>query len=354
LQVRAWHDRTVKLRDTLRPTLNPGEPDHYTPTISALPENLAQYRATVAELLVYPVKALDGISVVEARPGPCGLETEGGFRDRSAAIVRWDEGKQQWERFTQREAPELSRIAGEMLSPQLLRYSSPDDSLAVQLQDTYFAARDGEPVSAHMHGKDFAQGTLEGASEPLTLFIRNVLAQYATRFREDLGNIRVLLPRRGEVRDVPETHTGGVHASTLFSDVSQLLLLSQGTVQYLDRHIDPPVPAYAYRPNIIVGWPANLEDLVGRAIIKGEYPSTGRCSQLTFGVPSTRCPVTTVNPETGEFRKDGEPLKSLVKLRPRRDGKTTMGINVATDASSHWIRTGDIIRPTAEKEEDAA
>lgn len=72
----------------------------------------------------------------------------------------------------------------------------------------------------------------------------------------------------------------------------------------LNKRIGKPLATvYNFRPNIVVDCPAYIED-------KWNWIKIG---DVIFQVikPCTRCVLTTINPETGERNKDGEPLKTL-------------------------------------------
>jgi uncharacterized protein YcbX len=334
------------LRETLRPTLKAGQPDVYTPTLAAIDGDISRYRGEI-ELMIYPFKALGGISIDQAMLGSMGLVTRGGFRDRSAMLIQRDK-KEQWKRFTQRDEPALAQVKLELASDRLLALVSPSgESVECRVED--LEPDNGTVVRAATYEDQAVEGRMEDPSGRLTQFIRSHLASLATYSREQLERIGVLLPHKDIFRRIPHSHTGGIDASTEFADVSKYLLINAATVDYVNEEIDPPVPAEAYRGNIIVknGWPANLEDII-------ESADTGFGINLHFGVPSTRCPVTMVDPKTGIMRKDGEPLAALSYRRPRRNKKTTMGINIAdgSEGFGQTIYAGQIIVPRKEKMSD--
>ncbi len=334
------------LRETLRPTLKPEQADVYTPTLSAIDEDISRYRGQI-ELMVYPFKALGGISVDQAMLGSKGLVTRGGFRDRSAMLIQ--RGKdEQWKRFTQRDEPALAQVKLELASDHLLALVSPcGESVECSAED--LQPDRGTVVRAATYEDQSVEGRMEDSDGRLTQFIRNHLASLGKYSREQLERIGVLLPHLDIFRRIPHSHTGGVDGSTEFADVSKYLLLNSATVDYVNKGITPPVPTEAYRGNIIVknGWPANLEDII-------ESADTGFGINLHFGVPSTRCSVTMVDPETGIKRKDGEPLAALLQRRPRRNKQPTMGINIAdgSEGFGQKIFAGQILVPRKEKMSD--
>ncbi len=106
---------------------------------------------------------------------------------------------------------------------------------------------------------------------------------------------------------------------TGFSDGFPLLLISEGSLEELNNRLEEAVSMIRFRPNLVVtGCEAHAEDN-WREI---------RIGDIGFRVvkPCSRCPIPTVNPQTG--RKEGpEPLKTLMSYR-RRDNKVWFGQNL--------------------------
>lgn len=106
---------------------------------------------------------------------------------------------------------------------------------------------------------------------------------------------------------------------TGFSDGFPLLLISEASLDLLNQKLDSPVAMIRFRPNLVVaGCQAHAED--GWREI--------RIGDIGFRIvkPCSRCPIPTVNPQTG--RKEGpEPLKTLMSYR-RRDNKIWFGQNM--------------------------
>jgi uncharacterized protein YcbX len=87
-----------------------------------------------------------------------------------------------------------------------------------------------------------------------------------------------------------------------------------------------------FRPNVVVeGADAHAEDGWRRV----------RIGAVTFDVvkPCTRCVFTTVDPETGNFDPDGEPLATLKQYR-RTPAGVTFGQNLIPRGTG-TIRVGD-------------
>ena len=335
------------LRETLRPNLKPGVQDLYRPTLEDLDENLSGYRGRIAGLMVYPIKSLGGLSVDRAILGSTGLRSAGGFRDRSAMLVQFDERAGQWKRFTQRDESALAQVALRLLSNDIFSLESPAGiSQHCGVEDLLL--RNAPSIRAATYEDQSVEGRLEPADGQLTRFIHEHLTAQSNYTRTQLEGIRVLLGHSGVERHVPKTHSAGMEAGTEFADVGKYLLVNAATVGYVNEGMTPPVFPDAYRYNILTDqWPRNIEDIIDYATIETGQANIG----LHFGVMSTRCAVTAVDQRTGIKRKDREPIASLMRLRPLRDKQPTMGINVADGPEGLYqtIRVGDQIIPNAEK-----
>jgi uncharacterized protein YcbX len=326
--------------------LENGETDHYSPTLARIDADITRYRGEI-QPVIYPFKALAGIEVDEAIVGTKGLKTPGGFRDRSGMFVRFNDNSNQWHRFTQREEAGLAQVTAELVDENTLQFLSPGGAqLRCSAQD--FEPQDGTVIRAATYKDQYVEGQMERIDGPFTQFIHQHLASLKGYTTEKLQRIGVLLPHIHVDRSVPASHSGGPSAKTEFADIGKFLLINAATVDYVNEGIDPPVPAEAYRGNIIVknGWPANLEDFVEQATL-----GSGEQCNMHFGVMSTRCIVTKVDPHTGIKRTDGQPIDALMKRRPLREKQPTMGINVANRiwSNEQVVRKGDIITPNTEK-----
>ena len=106
---------------------------------------------------------------------------------------------------------------------------------------------------------------------------------------------------------------------TGFSDGFPLLLISEGSLEELNSKLEDPVSIIRFRPNLVVsGCEAHAEDNWHEI----------RIGDISFRLvkPCSRCPIPTVNPQTG--KKEGpEPLKTLMSYR-RRDNKVWFGQNL--------------------------
>ena len=117
-----------------------------------------------------------------------------------------------------------------------------------------------------------------------------------------------------------------------FADGFPLLLIGTGSLDALNARLGRAVPMARFRPNVVVGGSeAHAEDGWRRV----------RIGAVTFDVvkPCSRCVFTTVDPETGSFDPDGEPLATLRQYR-RTSAGVMFGQNLIPRATG-TIRVGD-------------
>ena len=99
-----------------------------------------------------------------------------------------------------------------------------------------------------------------------------------------------------------------------FADGFPFLLISQASLDDLNRRLPAPLPMERFRPNLVIsGCEAYAEDNWRRI----------RIGELVFRVvkPCSRCIIPTIDPETGK-RQGDEPLTTL--LQYRRQGNQVM------------------------------
>jgi hypothetical protein len=108
------------------------------------------------------------------------------------------------------------------------------------------------------------------------------------------------------------------------------LLLSEASLEGLNRRLSLPVPMDRFRPNIVVsGCPAHAEDGWRKV----------RIGSVDFRVvkPCARCVITTTDQETGD--RSAEPLRTLATYRVR-DSQVLFGQNLIHGGRGS-MRVGD-------------
>jgi uncharacterized protein YcbX len=137
---------------------------------------------------------------------------------------------------------------------------------------------------------------------------------------------------------------GGPEDRTAFSDGFPILLIGEGSLADLNRHLVRPVPMDRFRPNLGVGGTEPFEEDGWDEI---------RIGGLTLKAvkPCPRCVVTTVDQLSGVPDPAGEPLATLSHYR-KRDGKTWFGMNLLHEGTGS-IRLGDAVRVVSRRDAPA-
>jgi len=134
-----------------------------------------------------------------------------------------------------------------------------------------------------------------------------------------------------DVKRQVDTRYGRTGERTAFSDGFPLLLITQASLDDLNRRLPEPVPMRRFRPNLVVSGTEPYAEDGWRRI---------RIGEVTMRVvkPCSRCPITTVDPETGR-RTGKEPLATLATYR-RRGNKVYFGQNLIHETHGE-LRVGD-------------
>ena len=260
----------------------------------------------LSELWIHPVKSLRGLSVEHAEVTPRGL----------AADRRWMVVDRDGRFLTQRQQPKLALIHPQLdeRHNRLLLHDAgrarPDLELPLHLQS-------GKPVEVQVwndrvQALDAGDAAAEWISQAAGQPARLVYMPEQTRRSVD--------PAFGQPGDI-----------TSFSDGFPLLIISQASLDELNRRLGRNLPMRRFRPNLVVtGTEPHAEDRWRRIRI-GEV-------ELELVKPCSRCIVTTVDPETGERDEAREPLRTLMQYR-LRDNKVYFGQN-AIPRRTGWLQTG--------------
>jgi uncharacterized protein YcbX len=121
----------------------------------------------------------------------------------------------------------------------------------------------------------------------------------------------------------------------LFADGYPFLLISEESLEELNRRLDEPLPMNRFRPNIVIkgsGLP-HTEDIIKRFRL-GDV--------ILNGVkPCARCKITTTDQETTLVGK--EPLRTLATYRRGADGGVMFGQNLIPE-NKGMLRVGDSLK----------
>jgi uncharacterized protein len=233
---------------------------------------------SVTELYVYPVKGARGISLETAD-----LDEFGVRHDRRWMIVDAAGGF-----ITQRSHPSLALLTTELEPDALVLRSPRAGVLSLPL-----AVDHGEPRTVRVWD-DVVEVLDAGAAAARLLFMPEDCLRQAD----------------------PAYAAPGDRVS--FADGFPLLLITQASLDELNRRLPAPVPMARFRPNVVVSGAAPHDEDRWRSIRAGGVP-------LDVVKPCARCAVTTIDQATGVAGR--EPLRTLAQYR-RRDGKLWFGQNV--------------------------
>ncbi len=263
--------------------------------------------ASVAELLIYPVKSLAGDTHATAPVEPTGL----------AGDRRWMVIDPAGRFITQREHPGMALLHPRLAGNALVLSAPGMAELVVPLAHGGTARpvtvwRDTVP--AHDAG-DTAAAWLTAAIGPRCRLVH--LADQAARpLRPDFA------------RDTREVVS--------FADGFPLLLASLTSLADLNGRLARPVPMSRFRPNLVVtDAPAWAEDSWRRV----------RIGTAIFRVakPCDRCVMTTIDQRTG-LQPDGhEPLRTLATFRRDHKGGIMFGQNLVPEQCG-VIAVGDVVQ----------
>ncbi|MFP4138062.1 MAG: MOSC domain-containing protein [Halomonas sp.] len=247
----------------------------------------------ITQLNIYPVKSLGGIALGEAE-----LTVEGLAWDRRWMVVD-DVG-----RFvTQRQLPGMAGI----------RVSLEADALVLTHPE---AAPLHIPLSAGSLPRllvyvweDCCEALDEGAEA------RDWLGAVLGDWR---GSGLRLVRFAPEHRRAVEPHylAPGERAHTGFADGYPLLVVSEGSLAEVNRHLAAkgldPVPMSRFRPSLVVdgATPFAEDGWDTLAAADGAW-------RLGLRKPCQRCKITTVDQHSGKIVVPGEPLRTLVEMNPR-------------------------------------
>ncbi len=255
----------------------------------------------VSGLYVYPVKSCAGVAVEEAEVTATGFDL-----DRRWMVIGEDGSF-----LSQRAHPELARIRVG-ISDQRLHLEGPHlPTLHVPLE------RESAPTLRVTVWRDECPAVDEG-QDAAAFFSRHLgCPARLVRLADDDAR-----PVSGPAAQ-PGDRVG-------FADGYPFLLLSQASLDGLNRRLSLPVPMDRFRPNIVItGCGPHDED--------GWYVL--RIGPVDFRVakPCARCVVTITDQFTGE--RGPEPLRTLAEYRSR-DGQVLFGQNLI-HAGRGVLRVGD-------------
>ncbi|WP_374359514.1 MOSC domain-containing protein [Pseudoduganella danionis] len=277
--------------------------------------------ATLSSLILYPVKSCGGLSLQQATLTVQGLQ-HAGIGDREWAVV-----DPSGVCLTQREYPRMALIRPQLASDQLV-LSAPDMP-ALQLP--------------------LARST-GGATLTVQVWEDQVLAsdcgqQAADWFSAVLGvPCRLARFHPQAERAVSQTWSGGIAATTLFSDGYPLLLISQASLDELNQRLRQAgraaLPMNRFRPNVVVDGIEAFDEDYTETFALGE-------AMLKPVKPCPRCPMPSVDQDSGVVGPDPLDIMQSFRAKPELEGALCFGMNCLVLAGAGQVlRVGQQIEVT--------
>ncbi len=221
----------------------------------------------VNSLYIYPVKSCAGISLSSVD-----VDTRGFQYDRQWMLVSLDEGF-----LTQRQIPKMATIRPSLSQTHLVINAAGMPTISISLISCPAQKR----VPTRVWNIDVMANDQGDA-----------VAAWLSGYLE-LANIRLM--RMCEDND------------TSFVDSRPVLVISEASLDDLNRRLAHAIPMDRFRPNIVIAHSQPYQE--------------DTCQQIHIGTlildsskPCTRCVITATNQLTGE-RKSKEPLKTLSTYR---------------------------------------
>ncbi|KAG9323901.1 hypothetical protein KVV02_006267 [Mortierella alpina] len=274
---------------------------------------------TISKIYVYPIKSCKAIELSESQLSKYGLE-----HDRVFLVIDPETNKLR----TMRELPAMT-----LIEPKIV-----DDKLVVTAS--------GKTLTVPLIPKlaDYKKRTVSVWKEQLEAI--DLDDDAAKFFTEYLGvPCRFVYKSPDHVRPVVEHSPGvaeiGFQPETAFADNFPILCLSEESVKDINTHLENPVTALNFRPNLLIAGVSKAweEDTWCTVDIRGvTYYFVCRC---------TRCDMPNVDPETG-IKDKLQPQKTLQSIRRIDKGKKAkfyacVGINAVPNTHTGLIRVGDVL-----------
>ncbi|TDE13313.1 MOSC domain-containing protein [Dyadobacter psychrotolerans] len=264
----------------------------------------------LSEIWIYPVKSLGGIRLKESEVKEKGLKY-----DR-----RWMVVDEAGIFLTQRLVTKMAFIDVEMTSEGLR---------LIQRTNQEYIIVPFEPVSAEEMNVKVWDDYVTAVT------VCDEVDEWLSRQLERKVRL-VFMPSWSERKADPKYATDDENVS--FADGFPFLIISQGSLDFLNKKLAETVEMKRFRPNLVVdGVPPHAEDNWKKIQI----------GDLDFEIvkPCARCVLTTINPITGV--KGHEPLKTLATYR-RQEKKIMFGQDVVAKTFG-TIREGDQLVVVTEK-----
>jgi len=247
--------------------------------------------ATLAEINIYPVKSLQGISVKSAELTEQGLKW-----DRFWMVVNEDGLF-----VTQRNVPTMAKITT-FLTDEHLILSHPEMS---------------EILVPLVYSKNRQRDARVWKSECQVLDEGQAVSDWLTAALGEWRGQKLSLVRMAQTfeRLVSDNHTNGAKNTTYFADGYPVLVTTYASLSSLNKTLESkgetPVPMSRFRSNLVVEGhePAFVEHNSERLVLEPDLSVA-----ISLCKPCERCKMTSIDQKSGLSDSPQQPLKTLMSM----------------------------------------
>lgn len=267
----------------------------------------------VDKIFIYPVKSMAGYAVEQA------TADENGFLGDRQFVVTNSKGKF----LTARQLPKLLTLQPTWNDDySTLKINGPVDEIFVDYP-TSSKAQDIQVWKDSLYGVD--------CGDDVAMWLSHILGK----------EVRLMTAAVEAKRKSAQNQ----HVPNNYADSMPLMVMSQATIDEINRHIDLPVTWRNFRPNILVSGVSNAfaEDYWEKIKIG--------TSEMQMVHGCARCVMTTIDPHTGVLREDREPMLSLRNYRRFPDKQIYVGQHGKVTEPS-LMKSGDLIKVITNRPEN--
>jgi len=273
---------------------------------------------TLSSLTLYPIKSCGGLPLQEARLTTVGLMS-GPICDREWMLVDANGVC-----LTQREHPRMA-----LITPTLTA-----TTLAVRAPGL-------PPLAIPLAQPDPATPTLRTQVWDDTVLAADGGDEAAAWFSQAVGAPCRLVRFHAQAERLVSTKwTGGVQATTMFSDGYPILVVGAGSLDDVNEKLlaagRGAIPMNRFRPNLVIAGIEAFEEDYAESFQIGE-------AVLKPVKPCPRCPMPSIDQATGQFGPD--PLDVMrYRAKPELEGALCFGMNsIVISGQGQQVRVGQEI-----------
>ncbi|KAL4238503.1 Mitochondrial amidoxime reducing component 2 [Mactra antiquata] len=286
-------------------------------------QDLFELVGTVKELICYPVKSCQGVYVEEAECTKYGLKYKG-VTDRHWMLTR-----DNMRFLSLRQEPKMALITVK-ITDDSIELSAPGMSpllLPKHIKKTSKNVSQCSVWDCTTQGIDCGDAASKWVSDYLGSPGLRIV--YYSNELEDRNYINEIKPWQTSANE---------NDVTGFADWASYMFLTSASLEALNKQLKRQVTMKSFRPNIVIDGTDAFEEDTWEEIKFGDKV------QMRCLTACERCSLTTVDPEKGFKQEDGEPLKTLKRIRSlppyNKYNECVFGINASPDICG-TVKVGD-------------